>query len=142
MSKAKKNEFRPDDYVVYPAHGVGQIISIEKQEIAGMELELFVIKFEKDKMTLRVPTNKAVGSQMRLVERSAKNADVLITAVNPDSGWHDYTNFAEYIELGRRATEAALPELKALVETEIEVEAAGNDNDKNRNHEPEVILCT
>ena len=65
MSKSKKNEFRPDDYVVYPAHGVGQIISIEKQEIAGMELELFVIKFEKDKMTLRVPTNKAVEIGMR-----------------------------------------------------------------------------
>ena len=65
MSKTKKNEFRPDDYVVYPAHGVGQIISIEKQEIAGMELELFVIKFEKDKMTLRVPTNKAVEIGMR-----------------------------------------------------------------------------
>ena len=59
MSKSKKSEFRPDDYVVYPAHGVGQIISIEKQEIAGIELELFVISFEKDKMTLRVPTHKA-----------------------------------------------------------------------------------
>jgi CarD family transcriptional regulator len=59
MSKAKKSEFRPDDHVVYPAHGVGQIISIEEQEIAGIKLELFVISFEKDKMTLRVPTNKA-----------------------------------------------------------------------------------
>jgi len=65
MSKSKKSEFRPDDFVVYPAHGVGQIVSIEKQEIAGMELELFVISFEKDKMTLRVPTNKAVEIGMR-----------------------------------------------------------------------------
>ncbi|MCB1333960.1 MAG: CarD family transcriptional regulator, partial [Roseivivax sp.] len=48
----KKSEFRPNDYVVYPAHGVGQIISIEEQEIAGIKLELFVISFEKDKMTL------------------------------------------------------------------------------------------
>ncbi|MCZ7675967.1 MAG: CarD family transcriptional regulator [Roseovarius sp.] len=65
MSKSKKSEFRPDDYVVYPAHGVGQIVSIEKQEIAGIELELFVISFEKDKMTLRVPTNKAAEIGMR-----------------------------------------------------------------------------
>ena len=65
MSKSKKSEFRPDDYVVYPAHGVGQIVSIEKQEVAGFELELFVISFEKDKMTLRVPTNKAVEIGMR-----------------------------------------------------------------------------
>ncbi len=64
MSK-KKNEFRPNDYVVYPAHGVGQIVSIEEQEVAGMELELFVISFEKDKMTLRVPTNKATEIGMR-----------------------------------------------------------------------------
>ncbi len=65
MSKAKKSEFRPNDYVVYPAHGVGQILNIEKQEVAGLELELFVISFEKDKMTLRVPTHKASEVGMR-----------------------------------------------------------------------------
>ena len=65
MSKSKKSEFRPDDYLVYPAHGVGQIVSIESQEIAGIELELFVISFEKDKMTLRVPTHKATEVGMR-----------------------------------------------------------------------------
>ena len=65
MSKSKKYEFRPDDFVVYPAHGVGQIVSIEEQEIAGITLELFVVSFAKDKMTLRVPTNKAVEIGMR-----------------------------------------------------------------------------
>ncbi len=65
MSKAKKMEFRPNDHVVYPAHGVGQIVSIEEQEIAGIKLELFVISFEKDKMTLRVPTHKATEVGMR-----------------------------------------------------------------------------
>ena len=65
MIKAKKLDFRPDEYVVYPAHGVGQIISIEEQEIAGINLELFVVAFEKDKMTLRVPTHKAVEIGLR-----------------------------------------------------------------------------
>ncbi len=65
MSKSKKPEFRTNDYVVYPAHGVGQILSIEKQEVAGLELELFVILFERDKMTLRVPTHKATEVGMR-----------------------------------------------------------------------------
>ncbi|MBC7165676.1 MAG: CarD family transcriptional regulator [Roseovarius sp.] len=65
MSKTRKSEFRPDDYVVYPAHGVGQIVSIEEQEVAGLSLEMFVISFEKEKMTLRVPTNKAVEIGMR-----------------------------------------------------------------------------
>ena len=65
MIKTKKPEFHPDEFVVYPAHGVGRIISIEEQEIAGFRLELFVISFEKDKMTLRVPTHKATEIGMR-----------------------------------------------------------------------------
>ena len=66
MAKAKKkNEFNPDDFVVYPAHGVGKIIKIEEQEVAGIHMELFVIAFEKDKMTLRVPTAKATSVGMR-----------------------------------------------------------------------------
>ena len=65
MSKVRKSEFRPDDFVVYPAHGVGRIVSIEEQEVAGMSLEMFVISFEKDKMTLRVPTARATEIGMR-----------------------------------------------------------------------------
>lgn len=65
MTKSKKTEFHPDDFVVYPAHGVGKIISIEEQEIAGLTMELFVISFEKDKMTLRVPTAKATEAGLR-----------------------------------------------------------------------------
>jgi CarD family transcriptional regulator len=64
-TKTRKSEFRPDDFVVYPAHGVGRIVSIEEQEVAGFKLELFVISFEKDKMTLRVPTHKATESGLR-----------------------------------------------------------------------------
>src|SRR5690606_2757942 len=66
MSKSKKPaEFRPNDFVVYPAHGVGRIISIDEQEIAGIRMEMFVISFEKDKMTLRVPIAKASSVGMR-----------------------------------------------------------------------------
>jgi len=78
----KKNEFRPNEYVVYPAHGVGQIISIESQEIAGIKLELFVISFEKDKMTLRVPTNKAAEVGMR----SLSSPDVVSQAMKTLKG--------------------------------------------------------
>ena len=58
-------EFRANDYVVYPAHGVGRITRVEEQEVAGTDMELFVISFEKDKMTLRVPTAKASSIGMR-----------------------------------------------------------------------------
>ena len=64
MSKTKY-QFNPDEFVVYPAHGVGKVVSIEEQEIAGHNLELFVIAFEKDKMTLKVPTKKAIEVGMR-----------------------------------------------------------------------------
>ena len=82
MTKSKKPEFRPDDYVVYPAHGVGQIISIEEQEVAGFKLELFVITFEKDKMTLRVPTHKATEIGMR----SLSSPDVIAKAMTTLKG--------------------------------------------------------
>jgi len=82
MSKSKKPDFRPNEYVVYPAHGVGQIISIEEQQIAGISLELFVISFEKDKMTLRVPTDKAVQIGMR----SLSSPDVILKAMTTLKG--------------------------------------------------------
>ena len=82
MSKSKKSEFSPDEYVVYPAHGVGKIISIEEQEIAGISLELFVIFFEKDKMTLRVPTHKATEIGMRPLS----SPDVILKAMTTLKG--------------------------------------------------------
>jgi len=61
----RRADFKVGDHVVYPAHGVGQIVRIEEQDVAGLRLELFVITFEKDKMTLRVPTPKAKAIGMR-----------------------------------------------------------------------------
>lgn len=60
-----KLEFKPKQYIVYPAHGVGQVVTVEEQEVAGATIELFVVMFEKDKMTLRVPTHKAIAVGMR-----------------------------------------------------------------------------
>lgn len=60
-----KVTFKPNEYIVYPAHGVGQIIAIEEQEVAGFKLELFVISFMKDKMILKVPTPKVASVGMR-----------------------------------------------------------------------------
>ena len=62
---AKAIEFGAADYVVYPTHGVGRVLGVEKQEISGHMLELIIIKFEKDRMTLRVPVGKAQASGLR-----------------------------------------------------------------------------
>ncbi len=82
MASAKKatqrQGYKTGEYVVYPAHGVGQIIEIENQEVAGFSLELFVINFEKDKMKLRVPVPKIESVGMRklsdgpMVEKALK----------------------------------------------------------------------
>ena len=63
----QRQGFKLNEFVVYPAHGVGQIVAIEEQEVAGFKLELFVISFSKDKMTLRVPTSKGAGVGMRKI---------------------------------------------------------------------------
>jgi CarD family transcriptional regulator len=78
----KKLEFKANDHVVYPTHGVGRIACVEEQEVAGMKLELFVIHFEKDKMTLRVPTAKAKAVGMRKLS----SPDVVATALNTLKG--------------------------------------------------------
>ena len=61
----QRQGFKTNEFIVYPSHGVGQIIAIEEQEVAGAKLELFVINFVKDKMTLRVPTAKIASVGMR-----------------------------------------------------------------------------
>ena len=67
MAKTKKLEFSIDQNIVYPKHGVGNITGIQVQEISGMSIELYVIRFERERMTLRVPTDKAVGVGMRAI---------------------------------------------------------------------------
>jgi CarD family transcriptional regulator len=72
----QRHGFRANEFIVYPAHGVGRIIGIEEQEIAGMALELFVINFDKEKLTLRVPTGKlqSVGMRKLSEEPTVKKA--------------------------------------------------------------------
>lgn len=80
---AKKSQqrlgFKTGEYIVYPAHGVGLIANIEEQEVAGLTLELFVISFEQDKLTLRVPTGKIKSVGMRKLAEEAEVNNALHT---------------------------------------------------------------
>ena len=58
-------DFKTDEFVVYPAHGVGKILAVETQRVADIELEMFIVFFDKDKLTLKVPTAKALDVGMR-----------------------------------------------------------------------------
>jgi CarD family transcriptional regulator len=63
--------FKSGEHIVYPAHGVGQIVAVEEQEVAGFKLELFVISFAKDKMTLKVPMPKVIAGAIRKLADAA-----------------------------------------------------------------------
>ena len=80
MTKKKNTlDFAVGDYVVYPKHGVGRVTEIEAQEIAGTTLELYVVRFEKERMTLRVPTNKAETVGMRKLSNKATIQEAFTT---------------------------------------------------------------
>jgi len=77
---AKELMCSPGDFVVYPTHGVGKVVNIETQEIAGTKLKLFVISFDRDRMTLRVPITKAEASGLRKLS-SRKVMDNALTTL-------------------------------------------------------------
>jgi len=67
------------DYVVYPSHGVGQITGVEAHEIGDISLRVFVVVFDKEKMTLRVPIGKASTSGMRRLSSQQKMEQAIST---------------------------------------------------------------
>jgi CarD family transcriptional regulator len=77
--RSDKVDYATGDHVVYPTHGVGKITSIEIQEIVGQKLKLFVIQFEKDRMTLRVPVTKAKTSGLRRLSSKKEMQTALTT---------------------------------------------------------------
>jgi CarD family transcriptional regulator len=81
MATARKQDiaFTEGDFVVYPTHGVGKVMGVETEEISGMHLELIVIKFDKDRMTLRVPVSKAKNSGLRKLSTKKVMDDALTT---------------------------------------------------------------
>jgi CarD family transcriptional regulator len=82
MTKNTANDnktFKKGDHVVYPAHGVGRVTGVEKDSVAGFDIEVYVVSFEQDKMTLRVPTAKATASGMRPLANNEILADALKT---------------------------------------------------------------
>ncbi len=80
MAKAKQSDYSAGDFVVYPTHGVGKVLGVETQEISGISLELIIIKFDKDRMTLRVPVEKAQNSGLRKLS-TRKVMDTALTTL-------------------------------------------------------------
>ena len=92
-------EFEATDFVVYPAHGVGQIRSVEEQTVAGASLEFFVIFFTKSKMTVRVPVRKAANVRMRkLSDLSSVQGAKRILSETPRKGRGNWSRLAQEYE--------------------------------------------
>ena len=77
--KTKKVSFKKDQFIVYPAHGVGRVTGVEQEVIAGFDIEVYVVVFEQEKMTLRVPTAKAAYSGMRALSNENILKDAFTT---------------------------------------------------------------
>lgn len=76
---SKKKLFKSGQFIVYPAHGVGKVTGVEQDVIAGFDIETYVVHFEQDKMTLRVPTMKAATSGMRALSNELILKDAFTT---------------------------------------------------------------
>lgn len=77
--KPEKLDFSAGDFVVYPAHGVGFVEGVETQTIAGMEITLYTICFEKDRMRLKLPVSKVKASGLRKLSSKDRLKDALAT---------------------------------------------------------------
>ena len=75
----KQQKFEAGDYVVYPAHGVGKVLAVEEQEIAGHRLEVLVIEFDKERMILRIPTGKVSAAGLRNLSSRKEMQEALKT---------------------------------------------------------------
>ena len=97
IKKLPSLKFGTGEYVVYPTHGVGKVSDITKQIVAGTELELLVVNFDKDKMTLRIPTSKLKSTGLRKIS-DAKTMEEALTTLKTKAK-------ARKIRLSRRAQE-------------------------------------
>ncbi|MFN7709556.1 MAG: CarD family transcriptional regulator [Holosporales bacterium] len=82
-------DLKDGDLVVYPSHGVGRLTDIENQQVAGFEIQVFVINFDKSRMTLRLPMAKAKASGLRHLsscEEVNKALESLKSRLKPKKG--------------------------------------------------------
>jgi CarD family transcriptional regulator len=79
MARKSESAFEDGDFVVYPTHGVGRILGTEEREVAGTTLEMLVVRFEQDRMTLRVPMEKAKSLGLRTLSSKRQMEQAITT---------------------------------------------------------------
>ena len=79
MKKKKNTEFKIGEVVVYPKHGVGEIMSIQAMEIASIKTDFYVVKMEQSKLTIRVPLDKQEEVGLRKISSKKIIEEVFTT---------------------------------------------------------------
>jgi CarD family transcriptional regulator len=79
----EKMPLRKGSFVVYPTHGVGRVSGFEKQTVAGIELRVVAITFDKDRLTLRLPVNRVTSSGLRMLSSREQMGEALKTLKTP-----------------------------------------------------------
>ncbi|TNE32794.1 MAG: CarD family transcriptional regulator [Alphaproteobacteria bacterium] len=77
--KTTSSDFEAGDFVVYPAHGVGKVEGIETQTISGVDVTLYTISFEQDRMRLKLPISKIKSSGLRKLSSGDRLKEALTT---------------------------------------------------------------
>ena len=77
--KKKNNEFKIGEIVVYPKHGVGEVIKLENMEIGSIKTKFYVVKMEQAKLTIRVPIDKQDEVGLRKISSKKTVEDVFTT---------------------------------------------------------------
>ncbi len=85
-TQSPETEFAPGDYVIYPTHGLGKVLRVEAQVVGGQEVKLFVIGFEEERMTLRVPLHKVKSSGLRSLSTRRVMEQAMTTLQGQASG--------------------------------------------------------
>ena len=80
MARKADAAFEEGDFVVYQTHGVGRILGTESRDVGGETMEMLVVRFEQDRMTLRVPMEKAKSLGLRTLS-SKKQMEQAITTL-------------------------------------------------------------
>jgi CarD family transcriptional regulator len=79
MARKSETAFEEGDFVVYPTHGVGRILGTEERDVDGTTLEMLVVRFEQDRMTLRVPMEKAKSLGLRTLSSKRQMEQAITT---------------------------------------------------------------
>ena len=126
MARKSETAFEEGGFVVYPTHGVGRILGTEEREVDGTTLEMLVVRFEQDRMTLRVPMEKAKSLGLRTLS-SKRQMEQAITTLQGKPKCGVQCGHAEHRNMKPRLNQVILSQLPRSYEIYIAGKTSPNN---------------